>query len=95
MQNRELEAEAYFLLGWSYHLTGNFRKSVDYSELFLRIAKAVKNTQLEKGASINHDLSLKWNRTVWYDVDELDLTFLDDSEKEVSEYSMSGMDVSM
>ena len=95
VQNRELETEAYDLLGQSYHLTSKFQESVEYGELSLIIAKAVKNIQLEKEARIFQDLSLKLNRTGWYHWDEPDQMFLDDSEKEVSFYPMSGMDVSM
>lgn len=88
VQNRELETEAYDLLGQSYHYTGKFQESVQYGELSLRSAKAVRNAQLEKEERIN------LNQTIWY-LDELDPTFLDDSEMEVLEYSMSGTDVSM
>ena len=55
----------------------------------------MKNIQLEEEARIIQDLSLKLNRTGWYHQDEPGQMFLDDSEKEVSPYSMSGMDVSM
>ena len=95
VQNKELEAEACFLLGWSYNLTYKFLQSKNYSEHSLRIAKEVKNKKLEKEASIVRDLSSKLSYTVTEDrEDELE-NFLDDTEEEVSEYSMSGMDVTM
>ena len=84
MQNRELEAEACFLLGWSYNLTYKFLRSKKYSELSMRIAKEVKNKKLEKEASIVRDLSSKLSYTV-----------TEEREDEVSEYSMSGRDVTM
>ena len=88
VQNKELEAEACFLLGWSYNVTHKFLRSEKYSEHSLRIAKEVKNKKLEKEASVVQDLSSKLSYTVtnWND---------DDSDEEVSEYSMSGRDVTM
>ena len=95
VQNKELEAEACFLLGWSYNLTNKFLRSKKYSEHSLRIAKEVKSKKLEKEASIVQDLSSKLSYTVTEEREhELEI-FLDDVEEEVSEYSMSGRDVTM
>ena len=95
MQNKELEAEACLLLGWSYNLTYKFLRSKKYSEHSLRIAKEVKNKKLEKQASIVRDLSSKLSYTVTEKGEDELKIFLDDTEEEVSEYSMSGRDVTM
>ena len=99
-RNWEQQVEAYFLLAWSYLMTDDVEESVHYSQLCLRIAKAVKISYLEKEARIVRNLSLNSiPETVWHDrfdrYHNLYLKFLDDYEEDVLKYSMSGMDVSM